>query len=66
MIEITMDDFRKKAIDTFLTNVKTKLPSTTEHTLQVMELAFSAGFNVGKANDKNELTKNIALRMLAL
>lgn len=59
-------DFKQKAIEAFINNVRTQLPHLSEHELKTMELCFQSGFNVGIAKDKGELEQELALSLLRI
>lgn len=58
--------FKEKTVETFITNVKIKIPHLTEHELTTMKLSFESGFNMGYAQDKGEIEQGLALMLLNL
>lgn len=61
-----MDNFKEIAIETFKNNVKSKMPDIKEADLEIMELAFKSGFNVGVAQDKGKIIQEMALTLLSI
>ena len=59
-------EFKEKAVKTFLNNMSAKIPNLSSTEFEIMKLAFSSGFNVGLAQDKSELEKEMALKLLAI
>lgn len=58
--------FKQKAIETFVNNIKTKLPDITDHEIEIMKLSFSSGLNIGIFTDRSELEQQIALQLLSI
>lgn len=60
-----MNSFKEHALDTYVKNIKDKLPAITEHELEVVKHAFNTGFNIGYADDKSETVQKVALQLLS-
>lgn len=59
-------NFKQKAVETFKENLKRKIPDISDYELQIAELSFLAGFNVGIAEDKGEQAQEFALELLLI
>ncbi|MNG22221.1 hypothetical protein D3C84_1066800 [compost metagenome] len=59
-----MENFKEKAVDTYLESVKAKLPGIPKIYLDWFETAFKAGYNIGKV-DEHEVLHQIALDQLS-
>lgn len=59
-------NFKQKAVETFKENLKRKIPDISAYELEIAELSFLAGFNIGIAEDKGEQVQEFALELLSI
>lgn len=57
--------FKQTAVDIYLENLKSKMPSFSQHDLKIIEYAFETGFNVGACNNSPSVLQEVALLQLS-